>query len=769
MTQSLKSLTCLPSRQWLFHIIGCRQGKSSVIITTNNASAQSQDTVLLVDSVDHLLQIACNSNRWSLIGCDSIMYSTTSGSDKRLVLAAVLATGLHAGGAVAAEPESFRRSAATTASQTGDDPEMDVVEVSVERRRALQSEEVLTSVSVIRQGDIKNMSVNDPLDLLRRAPGAYTEQFHQGIITSEVGIRGFNTQGEIPSLKLLIDGIPSNLHIGTVDMKPIFPLNIQRMELVRGTNDPRHGLYAVAGSLHVDTRRGGNETVFRGMAGGFGVREAQAASAFENSWFSQNVFGGFRFSDGYRDNSELSRYSLSGKWFAKPKKGVEVGFIGRLFRMEAQAPGYLSEAEASESPREVPGFSLTDGGIQRNEHGSLHLNWDLTRDLYWSLKAYHQRLARRRWVRFTEAGSQQLRFQREKQTGALTQITYRPGGVWGLEDVTVSAGADFQYQDNLFRRFATDNRVLLEPTRGQQLDVLSTSAFAQVDIRPVKAFAVVAGMRWDHLDGSFEDLLSDGGSRDMTDFGSIWQPKVSAVLTPYSGYDLYANYGRTFQVPGGDGLYSTQQLTWSKNDGVEAGVKLSPSPLFRASLAYFRQTASDEVHFVFNSTTDSENVGKTLRSGIDLEARVLPLPQLQLWGSYSWLTTERQNPGANLTPLEGTELNHVPRYLLKAGADFRPFDQPLVASVWTQSQGTYHITNSFNYEAVSSGQRFGAFTLVNLDVTYTWQSLAFGAHVKNLLDSSWTATIWNDGAVNLVNPGDRRAIFGSVQTRWGSP
>jgi hypothetical protein len=65
---------------------------------------------------------------------------------------------------------------------------------------------------------IANESVNEPLDLLRKLPGVHTEQFNQGIISSDVGVRGFNSQGDVAPLKLLIDGIPSNIHEGVADL-----------------------------------------------------------------------------------------------------------------------------------------------------------------------------------------------------------------------------------------------------------------------------------------------------------------------------------------------------------------------------------------------------------------------------------------------------------------------------------------------------------------------------------------------------------------------
>jgi iron complex outermembrane receptor protein len=644
----------------------------------------------------------------------------------------------------------------------------DIETVTVDTERApFESRDIIGSVTIIGKDQIANESVNEPLDLLRKLPGVHTEQYNQGIISSDVGVRGFNSQGDVAPLKLLIDGIPSNIHEGVADLKPIFPLDIERIEIVRGTADPRYGLYAVAGSLHVDTRRGGNGTVFRGVAGSFDTFEAQATSAFENERVSQNLFGGFRYSDGYREHSELQKYALSGKWYYKFDERLRLGVVGRLFRMDANAPGYLTTDVARNTPRASPWASRTDGGIQHNRHGSVHLDWDLGDETFLSVKGYHQRVRRQRWVRFTEANDQQERVQVEKQSGALSQISWEPRHLGPLETLSVTVGADIHYQDNFAARHQTDNdRNRVASTRGQDFDLINYGAFAQIQVEPALWWGVSAGLRWDRFDGEFTDLVAGSEPIPMLDFGNVLQPKVAAFVTPLHGYHLYANYGRSAQLPIREGLYSTANLTWSKNDGWEVGIRLEPLRWLNARVAYFRQSASDEVRELFSSTTDFENVGETLRQGLDSELLVSPLPELSLWVSYTYQRAERANPGPNLAALRGTELNHVPRYLLKTGADVRPLGEALVASVWLLSQGDYSLSNSDNLSAISPSTRVGGYSLAYVDVNYTAGNITLGGHVRNIFDTRWNASMWNDGSVTLTNPGDGRTFLASIETAF---
>lgn len=66
--------------------------------------------------------------------------------------------------------------------------------------------------------------------------------YNQGVVAGGIGMRGFNTKGDTMHVKLLVDGIPTNVNSGVGDLNAIFPLNIDRMEVVKGTRDPRYGL-----------------------------------------------------------------------------------------------------------------------------------------------------------------------------------------------------------------------------------------------------------------------------------------------------------------------------------------------------------------------------------------------------------------------------------------------------------------------------------------------------------------------------------------------
>ena len=155
-----------------------------------------------------------------------------------------------------------------------------------------QSADLLTSVTVIGADQLENESVDYPLELLNKIPGVYLTDFNQGIITADVSMRGFNGEGGSPHQRLVVDGIPHNLNDGYNDLGAVFPLEFERVEVVKGTADPRFGLNAVAGTLNIHTHQ-----IFAGqklklMAGAEWAHLDGAAEAYDGV----TLLSGVRFS-----------------------------------------------------------------------------------------------------------------------------------------------------------------------------------------------------------------------------------------------------------------------------------------------------------------------------------------------------------------------------------------------------------------------------------------------------------------------------------------
>lgn len=619
-------------------------------------------------------------------------------------------------------------------------------------RRALHpdSTDLVGSVDVITADQLARENVDLSYELLKKVPGVYVNDYNQGVVAGGVAMRGFNTEGDIMHVKLLVDGIPTNVNSGVGDINAIFPLDIDRIELVKGTNDPRYGLFNIAGNVQVFTSAPGRYSKVKLLGGAFGTGDAQGVTAFSTGRLSHVYFAAGRTSRGYRDNSDLDRYAFSGKWTYTPVgEQWRVGLIARSHDFETQAPGYLTLDEAERTPRASPAFSATDGGEQRTRHVSLHLDREFA-TVALSVKAYRQAFESHRWVRFTQAGAQQERFEDETQTGALATLTWRPAAL-AARDGVVSAGGDLQTQDNVAQRFATVERRRGARLRDQAFDFTNGGAYLMGDVRPVRWLRVTGGVRADRVGGDFVNALS-GAELPIVDYGTIWQPKLGVLATVRDGVHLYGNLGRAFQVGVGAGAYGNAPLDHSKNDGWEVGVRAAPVPWLATRVGVWGQDASDEVRLKFDNSGDSENVGKTRRRGWNVEVTARAHATTYVWATYTRQKGTLVEPGATQPQLKGNELNHVPHYTAKWGVDVTP-RRWLSASFWTEAQGDYFLTTA-NAEG-----RFGGRALTNVDVFLrVHRAVSLGAHAKNVFDR-YHEYVWFDGAQTLHSPGERRAFY----------
>ncbi len=419
----------------------------------------------------------------------------------------------------------------------------------------LSTSSVLSSVDILGADILEKMPVNYSWELFSRAPGVILTEFNQGTTSGKISFRGFNGEGEVNAVKLLIDGIPSNSNDGNMPfMDMIFPMELDSIEVVRGTSDARYGLNNIAGNVNMLTRTGGDYTKARVRYGSYNTQETQLAKGIEGSNWTQNYFFAYQKSDGYRDHAEADRFSMSGKWFYTPDdNSYRIGLIARHYETEAQEPGYLSEEDAHQHPTMTNSYNATDKGTRRMNQVSLHFDTDLAETLAWSAKTYVNTFDDRRWTQYWRTSAQQERDAYETQYGALTSLTWRPQVSW-LYDFALEGGADMQQQQNKSERYRTKDRLRLAQTRDQRFDFDTYGAYVQAEIKPFESLKIVPAYRVDKIQGDFTNEMT-GMDYDINDYGLIKQPKLSVVYSPWDVASIYANWGRTFQVGTGAAAY----------------------------------------------------------------------------------------------------------------------------------------------------------------------------------------------------------------------
>lgn len=623
------------------------------------------------------------------------------------------------------------------------------VRVDSSSGRPLQTgSSVLTSVDVLGADKVEEKNVMNSWELLGQMPGIQLTETRQGAESGKATFRAFNGEGYINGIKTLIDGVPSNVNSGNqrfIDM--VFPLDIDYIEVVRGTNDPRYGLHNIGGNINFVTRQGGNYSDGRLTYGSFNTRELQVAVGRESGNFAQNYFFAKQDSDGFRDHAKSDKYSLGAKWFFTDDEGLlKVGLVTRLYHHEADEPGFLTRQELKASRTDSAAKNANDGDDRDMKQVALHLDWQLRDDLSLSNTLYHNRYEDDRKVTFTSYAvgnaPRQRRQWDERQTGLLSNLT------WASTDwLTLDGGINLEHQDNEYRRYRYSYSVPTDfdapPARIQNDDAYTLDNFGtyvQAVIQPTEQLKIIPAYRLDRFSGETE--LPGGIKADLQDYGWIRQPKLSVVYSLTPDLNVYANWGRTFQILTGsrEPAYLTagqKAFKPSINTGKEVGVRFNPVNGTETRIALWQQDATDEVANM-PSTGTTVGLGKTRRRGVDLQLTAELDEHWSLWASHSIQEAKVVSAfTASGQSLAGKEVFSTPRHISNLGADYRLNDDWRFG-LQARAQGDYYI------EELNRQGKYGGYALLDASVNYRLSpTTSLDLQVKNLTDRQYEY-VWYD-------------------------
>lgn len=630
----------------------------------------------------------------------------------------------------------------------------------------LASRQVLTSVDVLAADRIADKNVGNSWELLGQMPGIQLTETRQGAESGKASFRAFNGEGYINGIKILIDGIPSNVNSGNqrfVDM--IFPLDIDYIEVVRGTNDPRYGLHNIGGNINFGTRQGGTYTDARLSYGSFESREVQLAIGREANGVAQNYFIGTQASDGYRDHDRSRKYSLGGKWFIGSDEDVlKAGLVARVYHHVADEPGFLTATELASARRASPRKNANDGDVRDMRTLGAHVDLRLTDTLQLSNRLYHNRYEDDRQVTFTDYrpgnAPRQRRQWDERQTGLLSTLTWRAS-----ERLTVAGGINAEQQDNAYRRLRYAYGIPTDfdavPARIQNDDRYSldnVGGYLQAVIQPTPALKIIPAWRVDRFSG---DTHLPGGIRaPLQRSGWIDQPKLSVAYAFTPSLTVYANWGRTFQVLTGStapAYLTPGQAAFrpSINTGKELGINFNPADGIQARIAAWQQDATDEVANM-PATGTTVGLGQTRRRGADLQVNARVSAHWTLWASHAiQQATVISAFTADGRSLAGNEVLATPRHITNIGADYRP-DARWRFGIQGRRQGDYYVEESNQHG------RYGGFSVLDASAGYALSDrLSVDLQVKNLTGRTY-AYAWYD---NFFWGGDNQPMFSPAPGR----
>ena len=236
--------------------------------------------------------------------------------------------------------------------------------------------QLAASVTVFDRQAINRRQTPLVADLLRQAPGVTV--MHTGALGTQTSL--FVRGGESNYNKVLLDGIPLNEPGGVFYFNNVTSENLDRVELVRGSQSALFGSDAMASVVQMFTRRASRDGVEGSgsvEAGGYGTTRGSVAVAGKRATFDYSLNAARYATDNRVPNNEFDNTTLSASAGLALPAGAALRFVGRGELGEVGTPGQTAfgrpDSDARFERRDgVAGVTFTQTITERIQHRAVY-------------------------------------------------------------------------------------------------------------------------------------------------------------------------------------------------------------------------------------------------------------------------------------------------------------------------------------------------------------------------------------------------------------
>ena len=481
------------------------------------------------------------------------------------------------------------------------------------------------SISVLPAEEMEQKQIRRVAEALREVPGlSIVQTGTPGQLTSLFtrGLRSQHTQ-------VLLDGIPLNQGFaGLFNFADLTLDNLDRIEVVRGPQSTLYGPRALAGVVQIFTRRGsGPPTASLTVEGG-------SFETLRGSFASQGSFGAFDYSVGLsgltteneRANNEYRNESAVANVGWSPNEKLRIGSLFTYSLADAGNPNTIF------TPAPIDNI-LTERWLIAPRVDFKPVEWW---DHQLIVSYDHERQVNdpsESFVGPTRALFKRFTLDYQNDVRAAKWLTLTSGFFYSQVDAE-------QERPFISQAFGPLPTFLTDETE-------QTGAFLQASVSPLEGLNLVAGGRFDHFN----------------QFGDVWTYRFAgSYLIAQTGTRLHSSIATGFSPPTPqDKIFGNNpHLEPERNRGYDIGIDQGFwNRRVQVGATYFHNRLSNVIGF--NGLFETLNLGAARTQGLELEARVTPLPDFTITGSYTYLEAEKTDED-DISQPEGARLPRRPRH-----------------------------------------------------------------------------------------------------------
>jgi outer membrane receptor protein involved in Fe transport len=614
------------------------------------------------------------------------------------------------------------------------------------------------AVSVVAAETIADQAPYDLSDILRREAGVdINRSTPLGVAT--VSIRGGDSATQ--RTQVLIDGQPADFITtgvgGQTAVQVIDPLNVERVEIVRGAGSALYGPSGIGGVVNIITRRGDAakpETRFFSGGDDLGSSHLGFSSSGGNkeSGLTYFVNGKHASYGGYlpaptptpngdqslqdtRDRTDTlggrlglwltDRHELALTFNAKDTRGDSFGRPETQYAIRNHVFGVESNNWLSDS------YLMSVSVSQRSHRG------DYDFDSY-----YHPYIASTDKTSVLKESADKLAVDFKNQWDVIAGHRL----LFGLQYV----------RDEASLRYFTAATGEQEDDRGGT--IANLGLYLQDEMRFGDRWFVTAGLRHDRFDYDLHYTSHTTAPTTDRTVGKNWQttnPRVGARYRLAAATDLRASVGKAFRAPDTFGLMGRQltagldyrpnpDLDAEKSTSVDFGIDHDFGGGFKTSATIYHTEIKDAMVITRTGAAPMvlqwNNLGKLVNEGVEIEARKRFGDTWQVYANYTHnVSRVASEPpvGAIGWPCNHCKLPLNPVHKLTLGATYKPSDAFVLRADGRYASESYANGDTAN----AASNQLPAYFVADLKATWYWKlggnKAEISAGVRNLGDKRY--------------------------------
>lgn len=318
------------------------------------------------------------------------------------------------------------------------------------------------------------------------------------------------------------------------------------------------------------------------------------------------------------------------------------------------------------------------------------------------------------------------------------------------------------YQVDLFAKVRPDGNSVEEYTIDRErpdiqngeykANLVSTAAYGQAEIKPIKKITITLGGRYDNMTFDYENFLdTTKGTKTYEQF----TPKIGITFKALSNLGFYANYGQGFSPPSltsvfrkkantnpAEFYYNLESAQFT-NYEVGAWTSILKNKL-DFDVSVYHMIGENELLSIRqpDNSTDYQSAGKTLHQGVEYGITYRPNGQwmIRFGGTNAMHRYEEfilsEKPSDPIQNVNGMIMPNSPSWIANAEVIYKPkFIKGFKIGIEWQRMSSYYQNqiNTVNYDDKTA---FGleGISVLNFRTGYEWKGIEVFMNIMNFTD-----------------------------------